>query len=416
MSSIYSAFGKTEIDVDISLKGSYRLNSDQFAKGVHDPVYIRWAIFKSEDTLICIISFDLVGISIEQNERWKLILSQTLKLNKECFILTCTHTHNSINFLDEFKQYDHKLEDKLLSDLKNGLLLSLKQLMPAKLSWKSVNYELSINRHNPKRGLIDPEICVLSVNSVKGKRIGTLLNYSAHATTAMGKDDLISADYPGELLTLIEKEWGGVGLFLQGAAGNINLEIGERNYQKMKEHAFKMYVRIKDSEGSHPEACPSVKLRNYHIDACVRDDPPNHLNDKRDFSCQSNLCKLRDQNRDIKTKESFNLERYDRIRSKFLMRFPKQTIRADWSIVKIGAKTLVFASGEWFVEYALKLKEEFSDHLWVGYSHGYIGYIPTAVCWSEGYMKEIAWVFNFLQKGEGDVLYKKLKDKLLQED
>ena len=70
---------------------------------------------------------------------------------------------------------------------------------------------------------LDPVLSVLRVQDPAGRARAVLVHYACHATV-LGPDNLqYSADYPGAMRRLIEKERPGVtALFVQGAAGDIN--------------------------------------------------------------------------------------------------------------------------------------------------------------------------------------------------
>jgi hypothetical protein len=69
-------------------------------------------------------------------------------------------------------------------------------------------------------GTVDPDTLVLSFRGEEGVPIVTLVNYACHATSLRDRE-VVSPDYPGYALDIIERETGGPGFFLQGAGGNV---------------------------------------------------------------------------------------------------------------------------------------------------------------------------------------------------
>ncbi len=68
-----------------------------------------------------------------------------------------------------------------------------------------------------------------------GVRVATLVNYACHGTV-LGPDNLlVSADWIGVMRQEVERELGGLALFLQGAAANINPDMYWEDA-----HAFEM--------------------------------------------------------------------------------------------------------------------------------------------------------------------------------
>src|SRR5262249_14489870 len=79
------------------------------------------------------------------------------------------------------------------------------------------------NRHSklPDRP-VDRELLVLRVEGLDGKPIAHAVNFAAHAVMQNEKVLKYSADYPGAMAGLVERETGVPCLFLQGAAGDLS--------------------------------------------------------------------------------------------------------------------------------------------------------------------------------------------------
>src|SRR5439155_7400089 len=61
---------------------------------------------------------------------------------------------------------------------------------------------------------------VIRIDSAEGRPIAILVNFAAHPTILAWENRLISPDYPGTVRRTAENLAGGIGFFLQGAAGN----------------------------------------------------------------------------------------------------------------------------------------------------------------------------------------------------
>ncbi|MCC7163433.1 MAG: hypothetical protein IT331_13135, partial [Anaerolineae bacterium] len=73
---------------------------------------------------------------------------------------------------------------------------------------------------------IDSSVGVIRLDDLDGNPIATLFRYSAHPVTVGPRSMVASADYPGPAREVIEKNLGGLALFLQGCGGNINPRVG----------------------------------------------------------------------------------------------------------------------------------------------------------------------------------------------
>ena len=73
---------------------------------------------------------------------------------------------------------------------------------------------------------IDPSVGVIRVDDLDGSPIAIAFRYSAHPVTVGGRSAVASADFPGPAREVLERNLGGLALFLQGCGGNINPRVG----------------------------------------------------------------------------------------------------------------------------------------------------------------------------------------------
>jgi hypothetical protein len=98
-----------------------------------------------------------------------------------------------------------------------------KNLRPAKIGFASKEVPFNRNRHSKlAEKPVDREFLVLRVEDSEGKPIAHAVNFAAHPVMREVRDLRFSADYPGVLAAVVEKETGAPCLFLQGAAGDLS--------------------------------------------------------------------------------------------------------------------------------------------------------------------------------------------------
>jgi hypothetical protein len=73
---------------------------------------------------------------------------------------------------------------------------------------------------------IDPSVGVVRVDDLEGNPIAVLFSYGCHPVVVGPNSYVISADFPGPARAVIEKNLGGIALFMQGCGGNINPKVG----------------------------------------------------------------------------------------------------------------------------------------------------------------------------------------------
>src|SRR5262249_41054976 len=120
--------------------------------------------------------------------------------------------------------YVARLEQKL-GDV---ILEAAKALQPARLGVASKQVPFNRNRHTklPDKP-VDRELLVLRVEDGTGKPIAHAVNFAAHPTMHPASVLQFSADYPGAMADVVEKDTGVPCLFLQGAAGDLSTNAGE---------------------------------------------------------------------------------------------------------------------------------------------------------------------------------------------
>jgi hypothetical protein len=92
---------------------------------------------------------------------------------------------------------------------------------------------------------IDRELTVMAVRAVSNmKPIATLVNFACHPETLWSDNRLITADFPGYLCQRVEKEWGGVSLYLNGALGGmVTVDVGvDKKWREL--HTFQEARRV----------------------------------------------------------------------------------------------------------------------------------------------------------------------------
>jgi neutral ceramidase len=153
-------------------------------------------------------------------------------------ILCCSHTHSGpIGYADEHSgKREQKYMDHLVALLAEVIRQAAESVKIAELYWSEGTADIAVNRReklasgemvigeNPE-GVADRSVGVLSV-IVDGKRLATLVNFACHGTVWGPDNLLVSADWIAAMRQQVEGELGGLCMFLQGAAGNLNPKMG----------------------------------------------------------------------------------------------------------------------------------------------------------------------------------------------
>ena len=207
----------------------YGSRHDQPSEGVLDALHARALVLAAGPEKIALVSLDLGRAPPRQSTA--AVRAKLKDAGIEHVFLVASHTHHGpVLELDDWpdpkKPYVRELEQKL-ADL---ILDANKVLVPARLGVASKEVPFNRNRHSKRDDRpVDREFLVLRVETADGKPIAHAVNFAAHPTMTSEKVRKFSADYPGALAALVEKETGAPCLFLQGAAGDLSTSPGEQD-------------------------------------------------------------------------------------------------------------------------------------------------------------------------------------------
>lgn len=239
--------------------------------GVHDDLTATALVFDDEQKRVAIVALDILTINEFIVDRVRRRLSPTE------VILCCSHTHSGpIAYADE-KSPRRNLEyiNLLVERIVEAVQEAQANLVPARLEYSSGEGNVGINRRekmpdghmeigrNPE-GARDKSVQVVSIRGERsGESVATLVNYACHGTV-LGPDNLlVSADWIGVMRKKVEAELGGLALFLQGAAANINPDMywnEARAFEMVAEQGSSMANAVLSAIRSGAEAIRTVPL------------------------------------------------------------------------------------------------------------------------------------------------------------
>ena len=244
-------------------KGIFLIGYGDRAKGnigIHDDLTATALVLDDGTTHIAIVALDMLTINEFVVDRVRARLAPTEVL------LCCSHTHSGpIAYADEkSSRKNREYIDLLVDNIIEAVQSAEANLLPARLEYACGEGTVGINRReqmsdghfeigrNPN-GPRDKSVQVVSIFTSEGKRLATLVNYACHGTV-LGPDNLlVSADWIGVMREKVEKELGGLTLFLQGAAANINPDMyweDAHAFEKVTEQGLSVAGAVLATAGS----------------------------------------------------------------------------------------------------------------------------------------------------------------------
>ena len=203
-------------------------------RGVHDPLTATALVLDDGKRRAAIVACDLLCLNEFVVDRIREACGREVEV-----LVCCSHTHSGpIGYAgDESPRANREYIELLVERVAAAVRQAGDNLHPARLAWSSGEAGIAVNRRerqadgkmvigeNPL-GPVDRAVQVLSVLGLDGERIATLVNFACHGTVWGPDNLLVSADWIGVMRSKVEEELGGLGLFLQGATGNLNPKMG----------------------------------------------------------------------------------------------------------------------------------------------------------------------------------------------
>jgi len=415
--------GKIDITppVGVELAG-YGPFLERKSTGVHDSLFCKILYLGDEKEKGIIAICDLICLknALVKNIREK--ISKNFGMDEKKILLAGIHTHSGpatggyIGWGEEDGNYLLKLPD-LISE---GVEEAMKNLKEVKVGLGSIKIEgekISYNRVKEDVG-VNNEIKVLKfVEKESENPFCLVLNYGAHAVVQGPANTLISRDWPGKAVDIIEKETSFETMFFQGGCGDIN---SKPSVSKNPEEGFKEIERI----GKY-----FAERVIERIDKIEVSEIENFSN--RSFSVslpnvpipESELKRVIEENEKIlkeeKDEKKKNLAKFHIVGAKkqlSLYQCPEKLLQTkiEIQVIEINNAILITTPAELFVEFQRKLENAFPDKIVfiITYANGSIPYIPSKYDFEvKGYASNFApRIFGIMPFREdvGDVLVEKI--------
>ena len=232
---------------------------------IHDELFARSLVLDDGNSKLVFVIVDNVGVGNEVFVAAKRLILEETKIPPDHIIMSSTHTHsatsagglgikrrgwNEGDSLDEYQRF-------LARRIADGVRVALNNLEPARIGWGagSVPQHLFNRRWKLKNpvvnpfgvmepvmmnpgvgnpnllepaGTTDPDVSFISIQSLEGRPIALLANYSLHYVGGVPAGD-ISADYYGVFANRIRELLNGdrdnipfVGMMSNGTSGDVN--------------------------------------------------------------------------------------------------------------------------------------------------------------------------------------------------
>ncbi|SRR5258708_7110899 len=212
--------------------------------GVHDPLWLTALALVDEQSPsqpCLLLAIDSVGLGSEATQTLRAAIAATAKTPLERVAIYYSHTHAGPDSV-VLDWYGHERPMNSPERLYGAMLpkwavsaarLALQRLTRAHVGCSTATSIAGVNRRergndgrafpgvNPA-GPVDQQVTVLRIDTVDQRPLATVVHYGIHGTVFKSDNLACSADVIGAVRDVIESATGGVCLFAQGAAGDVN--------------------------------------------------------------------------------------------------------------------------------------------------------------------------------------------------
>ena len=354
------------------------------SESVLDPLQAKAVVFDDGQTRAAIVSLDLGCTPPDDRVAW-IRREAREKHQIEQMLLAATHTHAGPYFgsPDSQDAWIDVMSQTIVDTIGEAVANKQKAVFRVGSGEADISYDrravqpdgaVKMLWRDPGRSSkapVDRTLQTVSILSESGAPAVTIVHYACHPVLGGGGNLRISADFPGALCAYVERELGGMCVYLQGACGEINpymagILTNDSGYETViaeGETVGKEAVRAAAKSVSIPNDDLSIRTYNKQMPVGLR--------------------------------YAFDDERIQKVinglySKSWIERFAassEKQFQADTSIIALGNQ-LAWAGfpGEFFDDFQqeLRFRSPVPNTFFVGYCNGYLSYFPTIQAAAEG--------------------------------
>lgn len=367
--------------------------------GIHDRILARALVLEMESQRVLLITCDLLALDSPYVAAARAAIHEATGIIEDHILISCTHTHSgpATIHLRDCGEVDTAYLINLQSKLVIAALEAIINLCEARIGSGSAQVKNeTLNRRHPETP-VDSDLSLVAVQDMAGETLAVLANFTCHPVCLDHTNRLISADYPGVWSRIVQEKTGAVGLFTNGAAGDINpkkmgrFEYAEELGLALAVETLRLLERI---EFCQPR---SLVVVNEWLDLPLNPYPTREALSEEIASRRQLLSAASDAGDDQLRKIHTALLGWAEttLANMNIGQVPISTL-AEIQVIHLGEIVLVGIPGEIFSELGQQIKSMNPSRqvMVIGYANNDIGYIPTRQAYKTGgYEVEEAYKF-----------------------
>jgi hypothetical protein len=413
MESIYAGTAKVDITPPVGTHLAGYKDRKKLSISIHDELYSKALVLFDGKTKVAIITTDLIGVDKKFVSKIRKQVNERTGIKEKNILISASHTHSGPDILkvpEELsfalfeeeqvieglskKDYVDSLREVTARKIAGAVFMADRNLKKAKIGTsKGIVYGVTANRWN-LNGPTDNTVGVIKVDE-KEKTMAVFINFCGHPTVLGPDNYMISADYPGYAMRLVEHAVGedAIAMFTNGACGNVSTRFTrrEQTFKEAKRLGFILGGEIlKVLEGAETESRIKLDVASKTIKLPIKEFPTLKEAEEHFSKVKANFEKLKAEGatREVLRVAYTALEGAERLVKLLEIGGIEKIkeIETEMQAIAIGKIALISIPGELFVEAGLEIKEKSGekDVFIIGYANDYVGYIPTLEAYKKG--------------------------------
>lgn len=364
-------------------------------EGVHDELFARAMVLDNGTTKLVFIGSDLMAIDVELVRLAREGITQGTGIPAGQILICCTHNHSAPSYYQKNMPGEDDVEPSLKKFLARQFTAAAVQanqnLVGAKVGFWAGSLVGATRNRQQRNDLIDPQVGVLRVEAVEGRKtIATLFNFTGHPVILGSTNMLLSGEYPGAASRAVENLLGGVAIFVQGACGDITVNRSGDPFleiERLGRTVAGEVIKVSGLISCVDEVTLKSSSQTLKLPARVLPSLEKARQAEEKGAAAIEEAKKKQVPKTILE----TLEDKQRVlgmavmRAKAIAEDPtkKETeLTAEVQVLQVGNVIYGTIQGEIFVEYALELRQRVKQETGnafclIGYANGYLGYIVT---------------------------------------
>ncbi len=360
---------------------------------VHDSLYASAIAFADCEKRLLLVSVDSGDLNTALFEELRADCAKVCEIDEKNIIITATHTHCAPNLsgFEGWGAIDRKYFDGIFRPaVLKASEAAFKRLAKSEISICTGESRVGINRRectedfgialgqNPW-GAFDPQMTVIKIRNAETKAgIVNLVHYGCHGT-ACGASTIVTRDWYGVMLDLLEEKTETLSVFINGAIGDVGPRltngqtVGDISHvEELGNRAGLDALKIIEQDGVY--TVPEIKCLIGEIALPYKELP--------------RLSEVQKQLSEIKNPEKlFNFDglRYHHLKEVEALLTEKASCKKPRhfkfpvSVFAVGDICIIPYPYEMFAETTLRLRKfsPYAHTLCLSCANGYNGYLPS---------------------------------------